>query len=115
MLNVFKRNRRGWVVVEEVRMRKELGHYHFEAWLSLGWKQQRSEEKHFNDFLTKSLNMNVYTGLLVNRHSSRLMRSGKTSNKSNLSCYDHELIPVCLSSDELSTTAFHLCLQLAPI
>lgn len=37
--------------------------------------------------------------VFVHRHSSRLMRSGKTSNKNNPSCYGHELIPVCLSSD----------------
>lgn len=40
--------------------------------------------------------------VFVHTSTQTLMRSGKSSHKNNLSCCGHELIPVCLSSDEPS-------------
>lgn len=65
-------------------------------------KTQRIKKRKTNDWFPKTRCWTCKLRELVHRQSDRLMRSGKTSNKNNLSCYDHELIPVCPSSEEPS-------------
>lgn len=68
---------------------------------SLGRKHQRSKEKNIW-LISKTRGCTCTPTVFVQRHSSRLMRSGKNSHKHNLSCYGHELLPICLSSAEPS-------------
>lgn len=62
-----------------------------------GWNREDQ-----NELISQTRGWTCRPPAFVHRHGSRLMRSGKTSNKNNLSCYDHELIPVRPSTDEPS-------------